>query len=59
MPPKKTRPDGKRARTIYLPESLDRRLRGYAAEKDRTISDVVADAVAAFLLKKRVLGDPL
>jgi len=43
----------KRARTVYLPPELDRRLRLHAAELDRTVSDVIADAVAAFLKGKR------
>lgn len=40
---------GRRPRTIYLDQDLDRRLRIAAAEADESVSDLIAAAVAAFL----------
>ena len=39
----------KRARTIYLPPDLDRRLRVHAAIEEQAVSDVIAAALKAYL----------
>ena len=49
MTVKKDEADGKRPRTIYLPPDLDRRLRSYAADADRPVSQVIEDAVREHL----------
>lgn len=41
-----------RRMTLYVPHELAKRLQVRAVEEDRDISDVVADAVAAYLGKK-------
>ena len=42
----------KRQRTITLPTNLDRRLREHAAREDRPVSEVIADAITAYLKMK-------
>lgn len=40
----------KKAVTLYLPPALCRNLKVQAAERDRTMSDLVADALKQFFL---------
>lgn len=43
----------RRQRTIYLPESMDRRVRVRAAQQDTTVSVVILQALRAYLAGER------
>jgi hypothetical protein len=46
----------RKAQIAYLPPALIKRLKRYAVDNDREISEVVADAVEQFLDKEEVKG---
>ena len=53
MPARTPRGVRRRQRTIYLPETIDRRVRVRAAQQDTTVSVVILQALRTYLSAER------